>query len=488
MVLLVKHVLDGVSLGYYACKRVPVGDHHDWLEKVLGEVQLLQHLSHQNLVSYRHVWLEDSQITRFGPSVPCAFILQQYCNAGDLHNYVCGSVQQSVSTKQLKDRLRRKSKGEARMGDGFGGGPRRLSLEEIYSFFKDITSGLHYLHLNGYIHRDLKPNNCLLHQTNEGLRVLVSDFGEVQAQDAIRRSSGSTGTISYCAPEVLQQEYPGGPFGNFTFKSDIFSLGMILYFLCFAQLPYRNANIINQENEDLDQLREEIAGWNGLDDALLMRPDLPERLYAYLQQLLSVDPAQRPSAHHVLNGIQAAVSGKGASPDGRSDSRRSRASPTKHPSSTSPAAVLRGSSGQMVGSNMDFDSPEQNVIIRQRFSRPSLSHRGRAPEDMGRSPQLLPPPSRLSSTSVSSSIWSGSSLLVMQLILFSLKVVSAFQPCLPLATRPWVLYPLLLFAALNLRIRSLKMQLISVAIHIVTVGLCIRLDVLCVGSCSVYIA
>jgi hypothetical protein len=34
VVLLVRHVLDGVSLGHFACKRVPVGDDHEWLEKV----------------------------------------------------------------------------------------------------------------------------------------------------------------------------------------------------------------------------------------------------------------------------------------------------------------------------------------------------------------------------------------------------------------------------------------------------------------------
>jgi len=82
VVLLVRHVLDGVSLGHFACKRVPVGmspsklqhaghlpktsflgDNHKWLEKVLMEVQLLQQLSHTNLVSYRHVWLENAHLT-----------------------------------------------------------------------------------------------------------------------------------------------------------------------------------------------------------------------------------------------------------------------------------------------------------------------------------------------------------------------------------------------------------------------------------------
>lgn len=55
VVLLVKHVLDGVPLGQFACKRVPVGDSHEWLENVLMEVSLLQDMAHENLVAYRSV-------------------------------------------------------------------------------------------------------------------------------------------------------------------------------------------------------------------------------------------------------------------------------------------------------------------------------------------------------------------------------------------------------------------------------------------------
>jgi hypothetical protein len=144
VVLLVKHVLDGVSLGSFACKRVPIGDDHAWLEKVLVEVQLLQTLSHQNLVSYRHVWLQDCKLSTFGPSVPCAFILQQYCNGGDLHNYVCGPAQASTTTQELKERIRRHSKGESELPKSIHE-PRKLQFDDIYSFFRDITSGLQFL-------------------------------------------------------------------------------------------------------------------------------------------------------------------------------------------------------------------------------------------------------------------------------------------------------------------------------------------------------
>ena len=306
VVLLVRHVLDGVSLGHFACKRVPVGDDHSWLEKVLVEVQLLQNLSHQNLVSYRHVWLEDCQITNFGPSVPCAFILQQYCNGGDLHNWVLGAGKARLSKEQLKERMRRRSKGQLETPDELHS-PRRMGFDDIFSFFKDITSGLHHLHSHGYIHRDLKPNNCLLHDDGKRFRVLVSDFGEVQMENATRKSTGATGTISYCAPEVLMKDQAGG-FGNFTTKSDVFSLGMIVYFMCFGKLPYSNADDINEENEDLDQLRAEISLWAGFDDERRIRADLPDYLYKFLKRLLSLHPGDRPSTEEILQGIRGGAS------------------------------------------------------------------------------------------------------------------------------------------------------------------------------------
>lgn len=108
VVLLVRHEIDGCPLGHFACKRVPVGDDHAWLEKVLIEVELLAKLSHPNLVSYRHVWLEDVKMNRFGPSVACAFILQQYCNGGDLLRYVIGDQPKQTTKEQLKAQMRRK--------------------------------------------------------------------------------------------------------------------------------------------------------------------------------------------------------------------------------------------------------------------------------------------------------------------------------------------------------------------------------------------
>lgn len=285
---------------------------------MLVEVELLAKLSHPNLVSYRHVWLEDVKLTRFGPSVACAFILQQYCNSGDLLQYIIGDQPKETTKEQLKAQMRRKSKGQLELPRDQFASQRLLSFEEIFSLFKDITSGLAYLHAANYIHRDLKPSNCLLHQEGSGMICLISDFGEVQSEHMVRKSTGSTGTISYCAPEVLRKDSTGR-YGNFTTKSDIFSLGMILYFMCFGRLPYRSANTINEELEDIDELRAEITDWQGFQDERRERPDLPSKLYRLLKRLLALDPSQRPSASEVLAAMKTESNVDGV-PRGRSSS------------------------------------------------------------------------------------------------------------------------------------------------------------------------
>lgn len=540
VVLLVRHVLDGVSLGQFACKRVPVGDDHAWLEKVLVEVQLLQNLSHQNLVSYRHVWLEDYQNTPFGPSVPCAFILQQYCNSGDLHHYVLDPSKMTVTKEQLKERIRRRSKGQLEPPTELHE-PRRMQFEEIFSFFKDITSGLHHLHANGYIHRDLKPSNCLLHKTGQRLRVMVSDFGEVQVQNTTRMSTGATGTISYCAPEVLRRESPGGSFGNFTTKSDVFSLGMILYFMCFCKLPYSNADDINNENEDVDQLRVEIATWVGFDEELRERKDLPDQLYKFLKRLLSLDPNARPSTEEILLALR-----RESSLDDLDDTphlsildnlrNKSRISPLDTPSPTPkrqrsgidlnnlpPKQFFRPASSRLrpsspdkhrsssplkhseAGQNGVHAEPVQSTAMvrttsRQKAPLPTSEDAPPSPEER-RLPELLalppppqPPPSVLESFATQTSIPG-----IIKLVLFLIKYISITQPCAPFISNRWITYPILLLAMVDFlpfrrtpdgeangtdlpRVEvemGWKRSVVIFIVHLAIVGLAMKFDMLC---------
>ncbi|KAK9314416.1 kinase-like domain-containing protein [Lipomyces starkeyi] len=303
-VYLVEHILDGVSLGQFACKKIPVGNDHKWLERVLREVNLLR-LTHANLVNYNHVWIENSQLTNFGPSVPCVFILQEYCNCGTLEDYVnkrSGLVHRNLTKSELKMRVRRLSRWSADCADEQR--KKFLSLEEIGSFYIDITSGLNHLHQHGFVHRDLKPSNCLLNESAgvpEALpRVLVSDFGEGQREGTKRDATGATGTVGYSAPETLLPDVLTGELAEFSFKTDMFSMGMILHFLCFSRLPYEH----DFDNE-FDELREEVMRWKGFDKVKVagIRTDLPSELYDLLSKLLSPVPIERPSADELLDLI-----------------------------------------------------------------------------------------------------------------------------------------------------------------------------------------
>lgn len=494
---------------------MPVGDDREWLKRVLEEVQVLQWLKHKHLVQYHHVWLEDVQISKFGPSVPCAFILQQYCNGGDLHDYVIHPVETSTSTHQLKERARRRSRNQAEPPQDLRG--RKLQFDEIYSIFKGIASGLNHLHVNGYIHRDLKPSNCLLHDDGDGLAVLVSDFGEAQVEDIVRKSTGATGTISYCAPEVLRRQ-PSGALGNFTKKSDIFSLGMILYFLCFARLPYRSADILHEENEDLDQLREEIMGWEGLHSERKLRPDLPEQLYTFLRRLLSLDPNDRPSAEDILLSIKT-NSGLDGIPDTRpragghmfEDLRNDpRISPVHSPKlppirKMSTGYGRTGGSGNIRLSSFPRDrrrstSPTQSekdeevveptspggssLIVREREIFP-------IPTKVPEYPQLPAPPTSPASRRLQDLLnifQSPATQHTLKIAFLILKIASVTTWCSPMAVNNTVAYSLLLLAALDVVFAGphLAISITLLVLHAAVVLVTAKAGVLCVSGRNIW--
>ncbi|KAK5123622.1 hypothetical protein LTR85_002660 [Meristemomyces frigidus] len=509
VVLLVEHFMDRISLGQFACKRVPVGNNHSWLEKVLVEVKLLQRIPHRNLVQYHFVWLEDHQPTTFGPSIPCLWILQEYCNGGDLHNHVLGPKEEPSTAEMLKQRLRRRSKESPEPPVGLRG-PSKLTFDDIFSFFRDITSGLHHLHTKGYIHRDLKPSNCLLQRDGTRTRVLISDFGEVQAAGVKRGSTGATGTISYCAPEVLRRDTPDGTFGNFTTKSDIFSLGMIVYFMCFGRLPYANADGIDEEKEDLDELRGEIVRWPGFDDETRSRPDLPERLYRFLKRLLSVDPNERPSTGDILDSIR----GGGNLSDTEVEEGGPRVSSVDSPSSRPPpsgrrpsayvsrqglSSRSRESSGEVVRSRSPIKtqtgsrsrsrsrplSPiEGAVALRPRkVELPTPAQQ--APPPPQQSPRLMlpppPPPDRLVATRIVRFAELPTTINGFRAALFVAKVLLLFLPCAPYAANAWLLYSLLGLAALDVGIIAfdLRRSLLLFGVHLAVVVLTYQHGRLC---------
>jgi serine/threonine protein kinase len=107
---------------------------------------------------------------------------------------------------------------------------KRLTLEEAASFLSQIASALQYAHDHGVVHRDVKPSNILLRQ--DGYAYLV-DFGlakAMQATEVLTSAGAMVGTPEYMAPEQSN--------GISDYRSDIYSLGIILYQMLTGQLPF----------------------------------------------------------------------------------------------------------------------------------------------------------------------------------------------------------------------------------------------------------
>ena len=86
--------------------------------------------------------------------------------------------------------------------------------------------------------------------------LMISDFGECELLDQMipdRQRSGATGTLEFMAPELLEEDASTGkPKNIFDTRSDIWSVGMIAYYMLHLRLPYVS------DLEDIDALRKEI--------------------------------------------------------------------------------------------------------------------------------------------------------------------------------------------------------------------------------------
>src|SRR5207302_6478377 len=107
---------------------------------------------------------------------------------------------------------------------------KRFTLHEAASFTEQIASALQYAHDHGVIHRDVKPSNILLRR--DGYAYLV-DFGLAKAMmgaDSLTGAGAMVGTPEYMAPEQSN--------GLYDYRSDIYSLGVILYQMLTGRVPF----------------------------------------------------------------------------------------------------------------------------------------------------------------------------------------------------------------------------------------------------------
>ena len=148
----------------------------------------------------------------------------------------------------------------------------RLSIDEAIGIALQIAEGLSQAHQKGIIHRDIKPANIMI---TDRCEVKILDFGlaKLSSQTKLTKEGTTLGTVSYMSPEQARGEITDH-------RTDIWSLGVILYEMLSGRLPFRGeydqAVIYAILNEQPDPIA-----------------DLPEQLARNINKALAKDPKQR---------------------------------------------------------------------------------------------------------------------------------------------------------------------------------------------------
>jgi serine/threonine protein kinase len=136
-----------------------------------------------------------------------------------------------------------------------------LGVKEILRIGMQTACGLAAAHNQGLVHRDVKPSNILLENGVE--RVKLTDFGLARAVDdaSLTQSGVVAGTPQYMSPEQARGE-------AVDHRSDLFSLGSVLYFMCTGHAPFRASStpavlrrVSDERPRRLGEINNDIPGW-----------------------------------------------------------------------------------------------------------------------------------------------------------------------------------------------------------------------------------
>ena len=150
-----------------------------------------------------------------------------------------------------------------------------MRVDDVVEIIYKCAKALHYAHSRGVIHRDIKPSNIML--TNDS-DVRIIDFGIALVADSdISRIEGIAGSPSYMSPEQVQSY-------ELTNRSDLYSLGAVMYELLTGSRPFRAGN--------LQKLLHQIV-YATPPPIHTLRKDIPEELENVCAVALLKDPEKR---------------------------------------------------------------------------------------------------------------------------------------------------------------------------------------------------
>jgi serine/threonine protein kinase len=168
----------------------------------------------------------------------------------------------------------------------------RLSLSEVRRIMTQIGDALGYAHMRGMIHRDIKPSNILVDERGNSL---LTDFGlarMAEASSKLTTSGAVMGTPAYMSPEQ-------GTGSNIDQRSDIYSLGIILYEMVTGRVPFTAETPVAVVFKHIQ---------DPLPSAHKFNPNLPESVELVLLKTLAKSPENRyQTAQDFVRAIQIAI-------------------------------------------------------------------------------------------------------------------------------------------------------------------------------------
>ena len=163
-------------------------------QRIDSEISILKQIKHYNL----------SKLFSCIESEERIYLVQEYINGNDLNVFI---------KQKEKPKIRE---------------------QKALNYFRQIISGIEYLHKLGIAHRDLKPENILINSKND-IKVIDFGLGKVFSKGELLKTQ--CGSPFYASPEMINGNKYNGV------NSDIWSLGVILYFMLFEELPFMDADM-----------------------------------------------------------------------------------------------------------------------------------------------------------------------------------------------------------------------------------------------------
>jgi len=200
-----------------------------------------------------------------------------------------------------------------------GPAPLNVAIEYV----RQILSALRFAHRHGIVHRDIKPHNVLVDA--EG-RVKVTDFGIARAGASQMTEAGSiVGTAQYLSPEQARGT-------NVDQRSDLYSLGIVLYELLTGTLPFNGDTPVEIAMKHLSQTPELPS---------VLRPELPRELDLVVTRALAKDPDERyQSADEMDADLERLSRGAAVSPETEESATQIMRAPTGPMSATAATMIV----------------------------------------------------------------------------------------------------------------------------------------------------